>query len=119
MLDKQISQKLIDYIKKYNNQARKYNEENKAKGNWKSLMVEDVDYWVECGIFNLKDLVRNNLIDYILSEYKSVHGIKPRFMDFYKMSIKQLRREVNYLIEEIKKTNNNLIKEIVKSKWNE
>lgn len=103
MLDKQISQKLINYIKKYNNQALKYNEENKNKGNWKSLMVEDVNHWVECGIFNLRDLVRYNLINYIWDEYKSVHGIRPRFIDFNKMSIKQLRKEVNYLIKQNRK----------------
>jgi len=98
MENKQLSQNLINYIKKYNDKARKYNEENKSKGNWKSLMIEDESHWVEYGIFTLKDLVRDNLINYIWDEFKSVYGIRPRFMNFNKMGIRQLRKEVNQLL---------------------
>ena len=99
-MTKQVSQNLINYIKKYNESARKYNEENKAKGNWKSLMIEDEKHWIEYGIFTLRDLVRQNLIDYIWDEFKSVNGIRPRFMNFSKMGIRELRQEVNYLMKE-------------------
>jgi hypothetical protein len=99
-MTKQVSQNLINYIKKYNESARKYNEENKAKGNWKSLMIEDEKHWIEYGIFTLRDLVRQNLIDYIWDEFKSVNGIRPRFMNFSKMGIGELRKEVNYLMNE-------------------
>ena len=99
-MTKQVSQNLINYIKKYNESARKYNEENKAKGNWKSLMIEDEKHWIEYGIFTLRDLVRQNLIDYVWDEFKSVNGIRPRFMNFSKMGIGELRKEVNYLMNE-------------------
>ena len=99
-MTKQVSQNLINYIKKYNESARKYNEENKAKGNWKSLMIEDEKHWIEYGIFTLRDLVRQNLIDYVWDEFKSVNGIRPRFMNFSKMGIRELRQEVNYLMKE-------------------
>jgi hypothetical protein len=95
-----ISQNLINYIKKYNEEARKYNEENKAKGNWTSLMIEDEKHWIDYGIFTLRDLVRQNLIDYIWDEFKSVNGIRPRFMNFSKMGIRELRQEVNYLMKQ-------------------
>ena len=95
-----ISQNLINYIKKYNEEARKYNEENKSNGSWKGLMVEDEQHWVDYGVFTLRDLVRQNLIDYIWDEYKSVNGIRPRFMNFSKMGIRELRKEVNYLMKE-------------------
>jgi hypothetical protein len=99
-MTKQISQNLINYIKKYNEGARKYNEENKGTGSFKGLMIEHADHWVSYGIFTLRDLVRQNLIDYIWDEYKSVNGIRPRFMNFSKMGIRELRKEVNYLMNE-------------------
>src|SRR6056300_636364 len=99
-MTKQLSQNLINYIKKHNEKARKYNEENRAKGNWTSLMIEDEKHWIEYGIFTLRDLVRQNLIDYIWDEFKSVNGIRPRFMNFSKMGIRELRKEVNYLMKE-------------------
>lgn len=99
-MTKQISPKLMNYIKKYNESARKYNEENKSNGSWKGLMLEDEKYWIEDGIFTLRDLVRQNLIDYIWDEFKSVNGIRPRFMDFSKMGIRELRKEANYLMKE-------------------
>lgn len=95
----QISKNLINYIKKHNEEARKYNEENKDTGNWKGLMIEEEQHWIDYGIFTLKDLVRQNLIDYIWDEYKSVNGIRPRFMNFSKMGIRELRQEVNYLLK--------------------
>ena len=99
-MKKQLSQNLINYIKKHNEKARKYNEENKAKGNWTSLMIEDENHWIEYGIFTLRDLVRDNLISYIWDEFKSVNGFRPRFMNFSKMGIRELRKEVNYLMKE-------------------
>ena len=99
-MTKKLSPKLINYIKKYNESARKYNEENKSNGSWKGLMLEDEKYWIEDGIFTLRDLVRQNLIDYIWDEFKSVNGIRPRFMDFSKMGIRELRKEANYLMKE-------------------
>ena len=99
-MTKKVSQNLMNYIKKYNEKARKYNEENKSNGSWKGLMLEDEKYWIEDGIFTLRDLVRNNLINYIWDEYKSVNGIRPRFMNFSKMGIRELRKEVNYLMKE-------------------
>ena len=100
-MTQQLSQNLINYIKKYNEETRKYNEEHRnTTGNWKSLMIEDENHWIEYGIFTLRDLVRDNLINYIWDEYKSVNGIRPRFMNFNKMGIRQLRKEVNYLMKE-------------------
>ena len=41
-MTQQLSQNLINYIKKHNEKARKYNEENRnTTGNWTSLMIED------------------------------------------------------------------------------
>ena len=100
-MKQQLSQNLINYIKKYNEETRKYNEEHRnTTGNWKSLMIEDEKHWIEYGIFTLRDLVRDNLINYIWDEYKSINGIRPRFMNFNKMSIRELRKEVNYLMKE-------------------
>ena len=39
-MTQQLSQNLINYIKKHNEKARKYNEENRnTTGNWTSLML--------------------------------------------------------------------------------
>ena len=100
-MTQQLSQNLINYIKKHNEKARKYNEENRnTTGNWTSLMIEDENHWIEYGIFTLRDLVRDNLINYIWDEFKSINGFRPRFMNFSKMGIRELRKEVNYLMKE-------------------
>ena len=96
---KKISQKFLDYIKKSNEKAKKYNLENKGTGNFMSLMVENPKHWEDYEIFNLRDLVRYNLETYIWDEFKSVNGIRPRFMNFKEMGIRELRRQVNLLKE--------------------
>jgi len=35
-----------------------------------------------------------------MDEFKSVNGIRPRFMNFSKMGIRELRQEVNYLMKQ-------------------
>lgn len=44
---------------------------------------------------------REFLSTYIYDEYKSVHGIRPRWMDFDAMSIEELRESANRLEQEI------------------
>jgi len=94
---KKISQKFLDYIKKSNEKAKKYNLENKGTGNFMSLMIENPKHWEDYGIYNLRDFVRYNLETYIWDEFKSVNGIRPRFMNFKEMGIRELRRQVNLL----------------------
>jgi hypothetical protein len=96
-MPKKISDKLINYIKRYNVKARDYNEKNKGTGNFMGLMVENPKHWEESQIFDIRDLVRSNLINCIWDDYKSINGIRPRFMNFEKMSIRELRREINTL----------------------
>tara|TARA_S200002703_G_C3600346_1_gene184343 strand:+ start:102 stop:395 length:294 start_codon:yes stop_codon:yes gene_type:complete len=94
---KKVSEKLINYIKKYNADARKYNDEKKGTGSFMGLMIEDASHWASYGVYSLRDYVKFDLQTYIWDEYKSVHGIRPRFMDFKNMGIRELRRQVNLL----------------------
>lgn len=96
---KQVSEKLLNYIKKCNENARKFNAENKGTGSFHGLMVENPKHWEDYGIYNLRDFVRYNLETYIWDEFKSVNGIRPRFMNFKEMGIRELRRQVNLLKE--------------------
>jgi hypothetical protein len=51
--------------------------------------------------------IRDDLIGYISDEYKSVHGIRPRWMNFSDMSLAELREEADRIeqmvIEDIRK----------------
>jgi len=46
--------------------------------------------------------LRNDLVTYIYDEYKGIHGIRPRWIDFDSMSIDDLKEMADDIEKEIK-----------------
>ena len=64
--------------------------------------VDDLSYWNEMGVFTVEDFQRNELESTVWDLYKSVHGIRPRWVNFKEMSIKELETAVQNLHETAK-----------------
>lgn len=97
-----MKNKLLSYIQNHNLKAKKYNQENKAKGNFMGLIVDDMKHWSDYKIYTLRDYVRYQLETSVSELFKSIHGFRPHFLNFEKMGIRELRKELNELIKENK-----------------
>lgn len=92
-----MTNKLLSYIQNYNRKAKEYNERNKGKGNFMCLITDNMQHWASYKIYTLKDYVRYQLETSIWDTFKSIHGFRPRFLNFEKMGIRELRQELNNL----------------------
>ena len=95
-----MTNKLLSYIQNYNRKADKYNQENKSNGNFMCLITDDMNHWSDYKIYTLRDYVRYQLETAIWDTFKSIHGFRPRFLNFKKMGIRELRQELNQLTKE-------------------
>ena len=64
--------------------------------------TEDMSYWNEMGVFTVEDFQRNELESTAWDLYKSVNGIRPRWINFKEMSIKELEAFIENLQEAAK-----------------
>jgi len=64
--------------------------------------TEDLSYWNEIGVFTVEDFQRNELESTVWDLYKSVHGVRPRYMNFKDMSIDELKDIIKGLHDEAK-----------------
>lgn len=56
--------------------------------------TEDLSYWNEIGVFTVEDFQRNELESTVWDLYKSVHGVRPRFMDLKSMTVADLEETI-------------------------
>jgi hypothetical protein len=56
--------------------------------------TEDLSYWNEMGVFTVEDFQRNELESTVWDLYKSVHGVRPRFMDLKSMTVADLEETI-------------------------
>ena len=61
--------------------------------------TEDMSYWNEMGVCTVEDFQRNELESTIWDLYKSVHGIRPRWVNFKEMSVADLEKTITSLHE--------------------
>jgi hypothetical protein len=64
--------------------------------------TEDMSYWNDIGVFTVEDFQRNELESEIWDLYKSVHGIRPRWVNFKEMSVADLEETIASLHETAK-----------------
>ena len=62
----------------------------------------DVERWNKDGIYTVQDLLRYDLETLVWDLYKSVHGIRPRFMNLKEMSTQELEDVIKNLNETAK-----------------
>jgi hypothetical protein len=79
---------LTKHIEALNAKTQAWLDEVPGRG--AGMLVTDVAFWAERGVFTVEDFERRMLIANIWDAYKEINGIRPRFMDFDNMSISDL-----------------------------
>jgi len=65
---------------------------------WAGMIVEDPAHWAEYGITTVAGYERHMMIETYVDLYKSVHGIKPRWVNFDDMSDEELKQDYDNLL---------------------
>ena len=66
-------------------------------------LVTDQAFWEERGISTGEELAKSLLSSTYSDYYKDLHGIRPRWMDFSKMSVEEIQAEIEKLDKEAEK----------------
>jgi len=93
---------LTTYIAEQNAKTQAWIDEDPAN-RWASMIITDISFWNDQGIYTVEDMKRHDLETYIWDAYKDANGIRPRFMNFSAMSTEELQAEADYLSNQIKK----------------
>ena len=92
---------LIEHIKNINTKSKAWMAAN--PGSWAGMVVEDIKFWNDQGIFTVEDYERSNLETSVYEMHKQAYGVKGRHYNFSKMSTKDLEKELDHLCEVAKR----------------
>jgi len=67
------------------------------------MVVEDIKFWNDQGIFTVEDYERSNLETSVYEMHKEAYGVKGRHYNFSKMSTKELEEELDHLCDVAKR----------------
>lgn len=90
---------LAEYLAEKNAKAAAWVAED-PENRWSSGYITDLAFWAEQGITTVAEFVRQELIGDIWDIYKSINGIRPRWINFNDMSDAELREMRDSLIDE-------------------
>jgi len=89
---------LADHIAALNAKTQAWIDEDPTnRGGF--LHITDITYWNRGGIHTVEDFERHELVNTIWDVYKEVHGVRPRGLGLYGMSIAELKEMLNGLYE--------------------
>ena len=92
---------LLEHIKNINAKSKAWMAEN--PGSWAGMVVEDIKFWNDQGIFTVEDYERSNLEISVYEMHKQAYGVKGRHYNFKAMSTKELEDELDHLCEVAKR----------------
>ena len=92
---------LIEHIKNINTKSKAWMAAN--PGSWAGMVVEDIKFWNDQGIFTVEDYERSNLETSVYEMHKEAYGVKGRHYNFSKMSTKDLEKELDHLCDVAKR----------------
>jgi len=92
---------LLEHIKNINAKSKAWMAEN--PGSWAGMVVEDIKFWNDQGIFTVEDYERSNLEVSVYEMHKQAYGVKGRHYNFKAMSTKELEDELDHLCEVAKR----------------
>ena len=92
---------LIEHIKNINTKSKAWMAAN--PGSWAGMVVEDIKFWNDQGIFTVEDYERSNLETSVYEMHKQAYGVKGRHYNFSKMSTKDLEKELDHLCDVAKR----------------
>ena len=92
---------LLEHIKNINTKSKAWMAAN--PGSWAGMVVEDIKFWNDQGIFTVEDYERSNLETSVYEMHKEAYGVKGRHYNFSKMSTKDLEKELDHLCDVAKR----------------
>ena len=92
---------LLEHIKNINIKSKAWMAAN--PGSWAGMVVEDIKFWNDQGIFTVEDYERSNLETSVYEMHKEAYGVKGRHYNFSKMSTKDLEKELDHLCDVAKR----------------
>jgi len=92
---------LLEHIKNINAKSKAWMAAN--PGSWAGMVVEDIKFWNDQGIFTVEDYERSNLETSVYEMHKEAYGVKGRHYHFDKMSNKELEEELDHLCDVAKR----------------
>jgi hypothetical protein len=92
---------LLEHIKNINTKSKAWMAAN--PGSWAGMVVEDIKFWNDQGIFTVEDYERSNLETSVYEMHKEAYGVKGRHYNFSKMSTKELEEELDHLCDVAKR----------------
>ena len=92
---------LLEHIKNINAKSKAWMAAN--PGSWAGMVVEDIKFWNDQGIFTIEDYERSNLEVSVYEMHKQAYGVKGRHYNFKAMSTKELEDELDHLCDVAKR----------------
>ena len=92
---------LLEHIKNINAKSKAWMAAN--PGSWAGMVVEDIKFWNDQGIFTVEDYERSNLEISVYEMHKQAYGVKGRHYNFKAMSTKELEEELDHLCDVAKR----------------
>jgi hypothetical protein len=88
-------------ILKYPNTAEEYAKQiNSTEPDSVFKLVEDPEHWASVGVYTGHDLAHALAVQYHSDTYKDIHGIRPRWMEYGNMSVEDIEKETEMLMQE-------------------
>ncbi len=92
---------LLEHIKNINANAKAWMAAN--PGSCAGMVVEDIKFWNDQGIFTVEDYERSNLETSVYEMHKEAFGVKGRHYNFKEMSNADLEKELDHLCDVAKR----------------
>ena len=92
---------LLEHIKNINAKSKAWMAAN--PGSWAGMVVEDIKFWNDQGIFTVEDYERSNLETSVYEMHKEAYGVKGRHYNFKEMSNAELEKELDHLCDVAKR----------------
>lgn len=88
---------LVKHIKERNAETRAWIDA--APGRMAGLLAEDAEHWASQGVYTVEQFQHYLAAADHYDAYKSVHGIRPRWMDYHSMTAAEINAETDRMLE--------------------
>ena len=86
-------EELIKYIESENAKSQAWMNEDPTN-RFAGMITTDPDHWAGYGITTVGQYRHYMTVESYIEMFKAVHGIKPRWMDFSKMTVEEMDSEM-------------------------
>ena len=98
-MKKQVSKELLEHLKQMNIKSQKWVDED-PKHRWSSMITEDPKHWANYKIYTLKEFKHYMAESTHWDLYKSINGVRPRFMQYHLMTTEEIEAENDAMFKE-------------------